>query len=516
MGILYNQNEDENGVKIEVKNEEYFYIWVDSNINSSKTSEYSRCLEKQFPNFAPFTNVRDAIEYFKNIKFHIAYIIVSGSLFVEFIKELDNVINKISGVPKIIIFTSEEIFQKIKNNDKINDSFYNKGGIVLNFKDVESFINQKFFDKEFNFIKRLKRVKMQKGVEFTFELLDNENDFIGALYLPRLFENPKEEECSQFDKFLLDNYGDIMKELIFQIYKVKCPISLRIKYWLRAYTLETKFYKNMNSDLMKENIQYYIPYIKLLYFGLKKNNFDFSYTRNLYRGALIEKKEIENLINHKKYKFSKFPCLIYNKAFMSFSLDKDVAMGFMLSKIPTEKQVRVLYILESGQIIDKNATNADLTDISFFENEKEILLFPFSIYEISAVKKEENYYIINLNILGKYKRKFNYKSRSELIGSIHQSKYFKMLQRSGLISSLTKLEDIVVHFQTTDRTKISWVCKYTDTFLNIEEKLCAQFSFLNNKKILFFFGASVINKNKTLEENRIMDDDVIIIRYYDK
>ena len=182
MGILYNQNEDENGVKIEVKNEEYFYIWVDSNINSSKTSEYSRCLEKQFPNFAPFTNVRDAIEYFKNIKFHIAYIIVSGSLFVEFIKELDNVINKISGVPKIIIFTSEEIFQKIKNNDKINDSFYNKGGIVLNFKDVESFINQKFFDKEFNFIKRLKRVKMQKGVEFTFELLDNENDFIGALY----------------------------------------------------------------------------------------------------------------------------------------------------------------------------------------------------------------------------------------------------------------------------------------------------------------------------------------------
>ena len=307
-----------------------------------------------------------------------------------------------------------------------------------------------------------------------------------------------------------------MKELIFQIYKVKCPISLRIKYWLRAYTLETKFYKNMNSDLMKENIQYYIPYIKLLYFGLKQNNFDFSYTRNLYRGALIEKKEIENLINHKKYKFSKFPCLIYNKAFMSFSLDKDVAMGFMLSKIPTEKQVRVLYILESGQIIDKNATNADLTDISFFENEKEILLFPFSIYEISAVKKEENYYIINLNILGKYKRKFNYKSRSELIGSIHQSKYFKMLQRSGLISSLTKLEDIVVHFQTTDRTKISWVCKYTDTFLNIEEKLCAQFSFLNNKKILFFFGASVIYKNKTLEENRIMDDDVIIIRYYDK
>jgi hypothetical protein len=355
---------------------------------------------------------------------------------------------------------------------------------------------------------------MQKGVEFTFELLDNENDFIGALYLPRLFENPKEEECSQFDKYLLDNYGDIMKELILQVYKVKCPISLRIKYWLRAYTLETKFYKDMNSDLMKENIKYYIPYIKLLYYGLKLNNFDFSYTKNLYRGALIDKKEIENLINHKKNYYSKYPCIIYSKAFMSFSLDKDVAMGFMKNKVPTEKQYRVLYILQSSEINEKNATNADLTEISFFEKEKEILLFPFSIYEISDVKKESNYYLIYLNILGKYKRDFDYQSRSEIIDSIHQSKYFKMIQRSGLVSSLTKLENLVVHFKTFDGTiYISWVCKYTDTFSIIEEELYAKFPFLKNETNIFLFNGMVINRNKTLEENEIFDDDLIVIRY---
>ena len=493
---------------------EYFYIWVDSNINNSENSEYSRSLIKKFPNIGLFTNVRDAIEKFKNIKFHISYIIVSGSLFAELIKELDNVIDTISGVPNIIIFTSNQTFQKIKNNEKINDSFYNKGGIVLNFKEVESFLNQKFFDKELNFTKCLQREKMQKGVEFTFELLDNENDFIGALYLPRLFENPKEEECSQFDKYLLDNYGDIMKELILQVYKVKCPISLRIKYWLRAYTLETKFYKDMNSDLMKENIKYYIPYIKLLYYGLKLNNFNFSYTKNLYRGALIDKKEIENLINHKKNYYSKYPCIIYSKAFMSFSLDKDVAMGFMKNKVPTEKQYRVLYILQSSEINEKNATNADLTEISFFEKEKEILLFPFSIYEISDVKKESNYYLIYLNILGKYKRDFDYQSRSEIIDSIHQSKYFKMIQRSGLVSSLTKLENLVVHFQTFDGTiYISWVCKYTDTFSIIEEELYAKFPFLKNETNIFLFNGMVINRNKTLEENEIFDDDLIVIRY---
>ena len=84
-----------------------------------------------------------------------------------------------------------------------------------------------------------------------------------------------------------------MKELILQIYKVNCPISLRIKYWLRSYTLETKFYKDMNSDLMKGNIKPYIPYIQLLYSGLKLNNFNFSNTNDLFRGALIKIEEID-------------------------------------------------------------------------------------------------------------------------------------------------------------------------------------------------------------------------------
>ena len=42
--------------------------------------------------------------------------------------------------------------------------------------------------------------------------------------------------------------------------------------------------------------------------------------------------------------------LIYSKAFMSFSLDKKVAMNFMQRKIPSEQTVRVLYILKTEVI----------------------------------------------------------------------------------------------------------------------------------------------------------------------
>ena len=68
---------------------------------------------------------------------------------------------------------------------------------------------------------------------------------------------------------------------------------------------------------------------------------------------------------------------IFSNAFMSFSLDKNVALDFMKRKEPRDNEVRVLYILKTEEIIDKNATNADLSEISFFEDEKEILLFPF-------------------------------------------------------------------------------------------------------------------------------------------
>ena len=68
----------------------------------------------------------------------ITYIIVSGSLFAEFTKKLDKVINEISAVPKIIIFTSETTKRKIETMDIINNSFYNNGGLVIDFCKVLS------------------------------------------------------------------------------------------------------------------------------------------------------------------------------------------------------------------------------------------------------------------------------------------------------------------------------------------------------------------------------------------
>ena len=418
------------------KNKDYYYIWVDSKIKNSENSEYSKNLSKTYANISFFNNIKDAILCLQKIKFDLTYIIVSGSFFAEFIAELKISEKIISTVPKIIIFTSEKRKAIIQDMNEINDSFFNIGGIAVSFKDVQSFLDTNIFGKELNYIRTLRRDKIQSGGDFSFQIIENKNDLVGPVYLSDLIIKPYQLEYIMFDKYLIDNYGDIMKALISQVYNVDCPISLRIKYWLRAYTLETKFYKDMNSDLMKDKSKIYLPYIKLLYSGLTDNNIKVNVSDDLYRGALINKDEVQNLINHlNNRKSSEIPWgLIYCKSFMSFSIDKNVALHFMQNKNPTEKTVRALYILKAESGIDyKNVTNADLNGISYFEEEREILLFPFSIYEINDVIKKNNYYEIYLNYLGKYKELFHFESQTDLYNSIFlQSKFIKELELAGL------------------------------------------------------------------------------------
>ena len=417
------------------KNEYNYYIWIDPNINNKENTEYAKTLLKFYKNLFLFTKIEEAIKVIKNINYQLTYIIISGSLFMEYISKFKNIQNNISTAPKLIIFTSERTKEKIKKLKEINQSFYNIGGIAVSFEEIKMFLNKNIFGKELNYVRNLRRELIQTGGDFSFQIIEKKNELIGPVYLSDLIIKPNKLDFISFDKYLIDNYGDIMNELISQIYCVECPEALRIKYWLRAYTLETKFYSDMNKDLMKGKSKLYLSYIKLLYSGLNNNNIKVNVSNNLYRGALIHKKEIDNLMNLlKNRKNSDIPfAIIKCKSFMSFSLEKNVALYFMNKKNPTENLIRVLYILKAEPLLDiKNATNVDLDGISYFKNEREILLFPFSVYEICDIVKKENYYIIYLSYLSKYKELFKINNQTLLYNCIFNSEFAKELQLAGL------------------------------------------------------------------------------------
>ena len=420
-------------------NKGYYYIWIDSKIKNSENFEYSKELRKKYPNITLFENLENGIKYLLKIKFKITFIIVSGSFFPEFISSLKKIENKILTVPRIIIFTSELTKQKIETMEKINHSFYDIGGLTISFDEILSFLNKSIFGKELNIIRPLRREKLQTGGEFTFKQINNKYDLVGPVsFFSNFIERPDNEDIIKFDKYLIDNYGDEMAELISQIYNIDCPLSLRIKYWLRAYTLETKFYKDMNSDLMKDNTKLYLPYIKLLYSSLAQKNFlNNNVSNDLYRGALVKKEEIEyfNDVMNQHQKLDIPRAIIFSKAFMSFSLDENVAKHFMEKKIPSEKTARALYILKADLKLDyTSATNVDLEGISYFEDEREILLFPYSIYEIDDIQKTEKYYKIYLNYIGKYKEIIHFKNKSKDIESFENNIYSKQLEIISLLS----------------------------------------------------------------------------------
>ena len=55
------------------------------------------------------------------------------------------------------------------------------------------------------------------------------------------------------------------------------PIEIICKYWMRIYTLEKgKFYTILNNGLKEKKFKLFLPYIKMMYEGIKKG-IQFSY-----------------------------------------------------------------------------------------------------------------------------------------------------------------------------------------------------------------------------------------------
>ena len=71
---------------------------------------------------------------------------------------------------------------------------------------------------------------------------------------------------------------------------------------------------------------------------------------------------------------------------------------------------------------------------------------------------------------------------------------------------------ISIIFNSVDQKILySFACKNTDKFSQIEEKLYKEYPEYSKKKNYFISNGDVIDKNKTLEENKIKDNNIITL-----
>ena len=218
------------------------------------------------------------------------------------------------------------------------------------------------------------------------------------------------EKIEKYIELLYNKYSNNseVKKLLNSIQSMpNIPIELLSKYFARLYTLESDFYVDLNRDLRENKKDNILPFIKILYEGVKLKSLPISSDKELYRGSKISKDEIKIIQDYLNKKINGLPgAIVFSKSFLSFSKDRNEAEVFISGKNIKNNLSKVLFILEKDEKVDYSlSTHADIENISFF-NENEVLFFPFSSFEIKEIKEKKDggeiIYEVKLLYLEKY------------------------------------------------------------------------------------------------------------------
>ena len=164
-------------------------------------------------------------------------------------------------------------------------------------------------------------------------ILKKKNQLILPINFLNYCKNLDEKEIKEFNRRILNKYRSTSIEpLLKQLLKFDyIPNNIVSKFWVRAYTANCDFYRNMNMDLRLSNSDDYLIYIQMMYEAVKIESFTFEPINELYRGTKFEKKEIEELqkfFKEKKKNKGLDVSYVYSKSFFSFTSDRNKAEEF--------------------------------------------------------------------------------------------------------------------------------------------------------------------------------------------
>ena len=246
-------------------------LWLDKKVNNDENKYYQQYIKKiRQIKFYTFTEINDCIKKLKKIKFEKTFVLISGSLANDFFIEIEKNINEFKVLPVIMIFTSFKRSYIIKENIfNLNFRLFDRSLIFTEFDSIE---NQLKIKNEYS-PNNIGTITFENDESFSFEYINNKEDLILPLYYPDYIDYPSKNEIIEFNKFLLDRYSYTpkLKEIIEQLFlNITIPDEILLKYWIRAYTVESYFYSEMNKKLERKFGKDYENYIKVLYNGLKK------------------------------------------------------------------------------------------------------------------------------------------------------------------------------------------------------------------------------------------------------
>ena len=573
-------------------------IWIDTNVDRKDNVNYIKYLESiKNLKVCCFKNVEDGLNYLLSIRFVDTIIITSGVLYNEFIEKFQKNLNKVYIIPKIIIFTTNKnrFLDKYKNYENYNP-FYKFGGIADQIDEIKDFILNKKI-----------KSKIKEENIYTFEFLDSKEKLNISLQYQSLLNKITNVDIEKFTEYIYEQYSgsnDQIRSLFNSIKSIpNIPIELLSKYYIRLYSFESNFCRDINKDLRNDKIEKYLPFIKVLYEGIKLKSLLPPSDKIYYRGSKIFNDEISLI---KKYLSEKKTDIqgirVLSKAFLSFNKSKHIAERFLIHGRENENYSSVLYILENYYNLDYNLfSSSDMGELSIYPNEGEVLFFPFSSFIIKGIKEisykgkkiheiylfylgsdinisddiknknkeltdcfkideDKNKNIENISQIEELKKQLNdEKNKNKKLLYENQNMKEKIKQLNLEIGKLKLLEDkikflekniieknieiqkfkignyikpddsiqsihpgekiIGVNFVSMGNQVIGHyniVCKNTDIFIRLEEKLYNDFPQFKDYETYFTIKTKRIKRFKTLDENNIQNNDVVNVFIIDE
>ena len=430
-----------------------FIIWIDKYVNDDGNPEFQSQVKKyENIKFNGFTDLQKGISYIKeNVKFHKTIIIVSGRLFPDFCKEFKDELLEMCVIPKIIIFTGnvDKFKSYNKDNEFVNDPFYNIGGVVDSFEDLKKFVENSLNIYNPKFEGENKNRYPEEPLKF--QIISDKKDLILPMFYMEKLNHFSEEEMKQsVEKLFEENKDNEEIEFLFSqlVEAGNIPANIFAKFWMRAYSTHTKFVENMNKDLLNKSYKDFLPIIQKLYETINRKQF-LPETKPLYKGIYIEdyiwkpiydsyKEKEKNIQNNMP------PAILYGTSFFSFYNEKSALNKFKELNIARFKNVFLQLVLETSREYHLRAAPNNIfinEEMSYFKESDEIVFLPFSCLGVKNIEKiNDNLYNITLCYLEDYNQRKDKKDNlfSDFLNikfeEIPESDVSKLILNSGIIN----------------------------------------------------------------------------------
>ena len=387
-------------------------LWLDETVHNNENAKLCQGIKKILPDIIliPCDSLQKGFDELNKLKFELAFVIISGRLFENYILKLKNEFNSLKGIPLTMIYTSKKCKNELEGITtgnyafsaitlaSVKDPFLNPGGVIDLPVDIIKYIvnfNKTYYD-EIYFKESKYKENLHDSVNlhsYFFEKIQNVNNLILPAIYSKLFitNDLIDKEIPTFIEFILNlNNNKLTKNVLFPLLKLKkLPLQIIIKFIFKAFINDENLFNILNKNLILSKDSNFSTFIKLMYKGLENFSLNCNFSNNLYKIYSINKDDLidieKNYNNFLQTNNSNIPFgFIFFKHFVDFDTNLN-----NLKQIKNENFSNEINVLFEILKFDKNnfySFNIDSKDFNDNASNNKIYLFPYTplvIHQIS-------------------------------------------------------------------------------------------------------------------------------------